>query len=129
MIFSLFFVKFLLDLMGLFQCMESIYHCRWHNFLLRFSVYLIRGIHIWLTTIRIYFMAIVTQQMNIIKYKITTFYLCFQPNFIYFKKRFKKFFDCFICFIVSRNFYVITLWMYYMHFIIVFRRNKVNCYC
>ena len=54
--------------------------------------------------------------------------LMFPNQFNILQEVFKKFFDNFICFIISYNFYVVTLWMYYLLFIDVFKRNKVNCY-
>ena len=91
--------------------------------------YPIRRVYLWLTTYWIYFMTYVIQQMNTIKDKITTFHWCFRSNLISIKKWFKKFFDKFIYFIINYEFFVITLWMHCKLFIIVFRRNKLNCYC
>ena len=45
------------------------------------------------------------------------------------KKWFKKLFDNYISSIINHDFHVITLWMHYVLFISVFRRNKINCYC
>ena len=41
----------------------------------------------------------------------------------------KNFFYNFICFIINCDFYVIYFWIYYTFFIIIYRRNKVICYC
>ena len=62
-----------------------------------------------------------------------------QPIFIirtsFFQREFSKkkvaHFACrdkFICFIINHGFYVITFWMHYLLFIIIYRRNKVICY-
>ena len=83
-----------------------------------FVFYLIRRICIWSTTIWIYFMTFIIQLMNV----ISTFHW-FQVKWI------KKFFYNFICFITNHDFYVITFWMHYTLSIIIFRRNKVICYC
>ena len=44
------------------------------------------------------------------------------------KEWFKGFFYNFICFIINYDFYVITFWMHYTLFIIVFRKNRVSCF-
>ena len=64
-----------------------------------------------------------------IKYKLTTFHWFFQTILISFLEWSKKFLYKFICFIIKHDFYIITFWMHYTLFIIMFGRNKVNCYC
>ena len=40
------------------------------------------------------------------------------------------FFYNFLCFIINHDFCVVTFWMHYTLFIrIIFKRNKINCYC
>ena len=47
---------------------------------------------------------------------------------VLFKKEwFKKFFYNFIWFIINHDFYVITFWMNYTLFIIIFGKNTINC--
>ena len=47
---------------------------------------------------------------------------------VLFKKEwFKKVFYNFICFIINHDFYVITFWMNYTLFIIIFGKNTINC--
>ena len=58
---------------------------------------------------------------------ITTFHL-FQIILISIFEWFKKFFYNFICCITYHDLYVITLRMPYRLFILIFRRNKFNCY-
>ena len=70
-------------------------------------------------TIRIYFMAFIIQEMNIIKGKLTTSHFCFQIILISVTEWFKKFLETFICIIINHD------WMHYMLFIIIiFKRNK-----
>ena len=58
----------------------------------------------------------IIQQTNIKKDKLTTFHGYFQPNLISRKKWLKRI-TC-----INNDFYVITLWMHYTLFVIVFRR-------
>ena len=55
--------------------------------------------------------------------------LILRIQFDIFNKWFKKFFNNLICFIIIHYFYVIAFWMHYTLFIIIFRKNKNNCYC
>ena len=120
---------FLHDLMRLLQCTERISNHYCNNLLLLFCFYPIRRIYIWSTTFKNHFMTFIVQQTKRIKYKITTSHRCFYPDLMSIKKWFKKLFDNFICFIITHDFYVVTLWMRYTLFIIVFWGHKVNCYC
>ena len=52
----------------------------------------------------------------------------------FFQREFSKkkvvYFSCrdkFICFIINHGFYIITFWMHFLLFIIIYRRNKVIC--
>ena len=69
------------------------------------------------------------QQINTAKEKITVFHCCFQPIFLSFKKQFKNVFNNFIYFIISYDFYVIIFSLDNTVFVIIFLKNKVNCYC
>ena len=83
-----------------------------------FVFYPIREIYIWST------MTFIIQQLNIIKDKLTISHR-FQIILISIFKWIKKF----ICIIANHDFYTITFWMCYMLFIIImFRRNKTNCW-
>ena len=95
-----------------------------------FTFHSIRRIYLWPTEFKICSMAFhIWFCSNTIKYQITTFNWCFQPNMISMKKRLKEYFYKFIFFIINRDFYVITFWMHHALFFTDFRRNKLSCYC
>ena len=71
--------------------------------------YPVRRIYIWSTLFK-FFMTFIIQQMNTIKYKITTSNWCFQSNLIPRKSWLKTFFYNFICFVINYYFYIITFW-------------------
>ena len=91
-----------------------------------FAFYPIRRIYI--TIIRIYFLTFIIQQMNIIEDKVITFHR-FQVILITIFKWIKKLFYKFICLTINHDFYVITFWMCYTLFIVIYGRKKVVCYC
>ena len=99
MIFFAIFLSIFHDLMQLLQRIESIYH--------RLSLDLwslfcpTRRIYIWFPTLQIYVMTFVAQKINTIKDEISTSLWYFQLNLISIKKWFKRFFDNFICFIIT----------------------------
>ena len=68
-----------------------------------FFVFLSNIIEIWSTTIRIYFMTFIIQQINLIEDKITIFHR-FQIILISIFKWIKKLFYNFICFIINHYF-------------------------
>ena len=72
-----------------------------------------------------FFMTFAMQQINTIKDKMTTFDRFFWAYLISRKKWFNKFLNN----LFNLDFYVIILWMHYMLFISVFRKNKVDCLC
>ena len=71
-------------------------------------------------------MIFIMQQINAIKDKITNSHQFFQPNLISIKRWFRMFFSGFIYLISMLSWY---LWMHFMLFISVFRRNTVKCFC
>ena len=86
-------------------------------------------INIWTTSLKIYFVAFVMQQLNWIKNEIASSNWCFETNMVSQKKWLKKFINHFICIIIRCNLYIIALWVHYMLFINIFRKSKVNRYC
>ena len=85
------------NLMGVLQYIESGY-CLIINaiYCCFFVFYRIRRVCIWSSTFKIYSMTFLSQQINIIKDKITTFHSCFLSNLISRKKWLKAFFYNFI---------------------------------
>ena len=67
-------------------------------------------------------------QLGFILHKPNTLHQ-FQIILISIFKWIKKLFYNFICFVINHDFYVITFSVHYMFFIIIYRRNKVICYC
>ena len=92
------------------------------------AFYLIRRIVIWSTTIWIHFATFLIQQINMIRYKLTTFHW-FQIILIASLKWIIKLFYNFIFFIINHDFHVVIFWMHYTLFIIIYSRNIPIYYC
>ena len=75
-----------------------------------------------------FFMTFKKQSMNLIADKLTIFQRI-EIILISIFKRIKNFFYYFTCFIINHDLYLITFWMHYTLFIIMYRRNKSICYC
>ena len=67
---------------------------------------------------------IIHLDLDLIKDKINLSHWCFWSNLISIKW-FKRLFNNFNCVIINHKFNVLTLWMHYVLFIILFRRNKI----
>ena len=89
--------------------------------------YRVWRLYIWFTTFKVYLVAFVIQQLDQIKNEIAPCHWCFLTNLASLKKWFRNLFDNIIWVMISHYFYVITLQMYYLLFIVIFRRVKVNC--
>ena len=103
-------------------------HFLWKFYCCFFVFYPVRRIYMWRTTIWSYFIPLILQKKNIIEEKLTTFHR-FPIISILFFEWFKKFFYNFIFFIINNDSYAITFWIHCSLFIIIFRRNKINCSC
>ena len=127
-IYSFILYLFLHNSTRLSQHIESIYYILyWQDFLLFFVFHQIRRIYMWSTTTGIYLMAFMVQYLNIIKDKLTSFHWL-KIILISISKWIRKFFHNFTSSILNHNFCVITFWMHYMLFLIIYRRNKIICY-
>ena len=125
MIFSL----FLHDLMRYLRHIENIYnHFLLMGFIVAFSFYPSLRIYIWSTMTQTFYGIFNTinehnQRQN------HHFSLMFPTKFDIQKEVIEKFLLWLFCFMINHDYYVITLWIHYTLFIIVFIRNRFNFYC
>ena len=115
---------FLYDLTLLLQRIESIYYLfHWWDLLLLVVYLLLLGESIYDPPCLKSIYNVINEHSQIWNHYLS---LMFPIQFDMQKEVIKKFFCNFICFIINHNFYVVTFWMHYTVFIIIFKRHKLS---
>ena len=123
-------VLFLHDLMQLLRRIESIYYLLYWSDLLLLFCFLSSQENLYMIHHRFYLFCGIYDTINEHKQSQKNYLSSiFLDYFDVIKEWFKRFFNNFVYFVINHDLFIITFWMHYTLFIIILRRNKINCCC